>query len=545
MTVREYIGARYVPIFMGEWDNTATYEPLSIVMYQGASYTSRQYVPIGVPITNETFWALSGNYNAQVEAYRQEVLTFDSRIDAVENKFPVGTVNIADDAVTTAKIDDDAITNDKIADDAVTNDKIADGAVTTAKIDDDAITNDKIADGAVTPDKLNASFYHDYMSYYTPEQFGAIGDGITDDTQAFLDMLDAMPDHSLCVLQSQSYKITAPIEVKGFCQRFISFERGMSSPGIIFDMEDFTDEEMLKITGDGCVFSGIMFGTTGTYATLTGSTLIAMDGYNNVDPETELRYNIDATFDNCVFWSAWDVLGICGRNVHVTNCLFSKVHRYSIRIDKPLEATPLRGFVFDNNRFHNAGTIVNTDNILDYAYLDTFNLYLTNNMIDISNRVYVGITDNIIISDNLITQPKLPESEALILLKKTINKSTICHVCNNSCNTQGGLNDTGCFVDIYEDVSAVINISGNTFRTWCTSARNVLHQQASDNVNLITINGNNFHTQNSGSIINFSAATKTYGIISGNTLTAIGAGSIVYNGSLTLGDDNVAENRQF
>lgn len=76
---RQYIGARYVPIFGRkgeesiEWDNSAPYEPLTIVLYQGNSYTSRQYVPVGVEITNQEFWAITGNYNAQVELYRQEV----------------------------------------------------------------------------------------------------------------------------------------------------------------------------------------------------------------------------------------------------------------------------------------------------------------------------------------------------------------------------------------------------------------------------------------------------------------------------------------
>ena len=84
MTVREYIGARYVPLFMGEWDDTVTYEPLSIVEYQGNSYTSRQYVPTGIEITNDAYWAETGSYNAQVEAYRQEVQTFNGRITANE-----------------------------------------------------------------------------------------------------------------------------------------------------------------------------------------------------------------------------------------------------------------------------------------------------------------------------------------------------------------------------------------------------------------------------------------------------------------------------
>lgn len=75
---RQYIGARYVPIFGRkdeqsiEWDNSKPYEPLTIVLYQGNSFTSRQYVPAGVAITNTEFWAVTGNYNAQVEQYRRE-----------------------------------------------------------------------------------------------------------------------------------------------------------------------------------------------------------------------------------------------------------------------------------------------------------------------------------------------------------------------------------------------------------------------------------------------------------------------------------------
>ena len=68
-----YVGHRYVPKIFGEWDNTKIYEPLSIVQYQGASYTSRQYVPVGVELTNEEYWTVTGNYNAQVEQYRQDV----------------------------------------------------------------------------------------------------------------------------------------------------------------------------------------------------------------------------------------------------------------------------------------------------------------------------------------------------------------------------------------------------------------------------------------------------------------------------------------
>lgn len=83
--VRQYIGARYVPLFAdpAEWDNTKTYEPLTIVLHKGNSYTSRQYVPAGIDITNNDYWALTGNYNAQVEAYRAETQANTSKFAAM------------------------------------------------------------------------------------------------------------------------------------------------------------------------------------------------------------------------------------------------------------------------------------------------------------------------------------------------------------------------------------------------------------------------------------------------------------------------------
>lgn len=79
----EYTGMRYVPVFADppEWSSANTYEPLEIVIHEGNSYTSKTFVPVGIDISNEDFWALTGNYNAQVEQYRQEVLAFDGRIN--------------------------------------------------------------------------------------------------------------------------------------------------------------------------------------------------------------------------------------------------------------------------------------------------------------------------------------------------------------------------------------------------------------------------------------------------------------------------------
>ena len=80
-----YIGARYIPLFCGDWDNDLEYEPLSIVSYEGNSYTSRTFVPTGVAITNTDYWFVSGNYNQQVEQYRQQVVALSNNVGNVQN----------------------------------------------------------------------------------------------------------------------------------------------------------------------------------------------------------------------------------------------------------------------------------------------------------------------------------------------------------------------------------------------------------------------------------------------------------------------------
>ena len=88
-----YIGARYVPKFANpvEWSAIATYEPLTIVTHQGASYTSRTFVPSGTPLTDPNYWVITGNYNAQIDQYRQEVSHFDNRL--TDNEAAISELN--------------------------------------------------------------------------------------------------------------------------------------------------------------------------------------------------------------------------------------------------------------------------------------------------------------------------------------------------------------------------------------------------------------------------------------------------------------------
>lgn len=90
--VRQYIGARYVPKFYensqgtSEWRSGVIYEPLTIVTWNGNSYTSKKTVPatVGDPSSNPSYWVATGIFNQQVEEIRQEVVALDGRMDDAE-----------------------------------------------------------------------------------------------------------------------------------------------------------------------------------------------------------------------------------------------------------------------------------------------------------------------------------------------------------------------------------------------------------------------------------------------------------------------------
>lgn len=231
MATTQYIGARYVPLFAEpiEWDKTKQYEPLTIVTHEGNSYTSRQFVPTGIEITNETFWAITGNYNAQIEQYRKEVTAYDGRITTAQDT--ADSAKTTADAATTAASEANtaaanaaaAVADEKtraeakeaeiksLADtnktniahldaqmaattgselltritDEVTNRTESDNSletsltelingkfpVQTSNIADGAVTENKIADGSVTAPKIATSAINAVLNGFTIKRF--------------------------------------------------------------------------------------------------------------------------------------------------------------------------------------------------------------------------------------------------------------------------------------------------------------------------------------------------------------------------------------
>lgn len=79
-----YVGARYIPRIMGEYNNETAYEALDIVTSGGVGYISRQPVPAGTAVTNKEYWAMWGSGNAVIDALTQRVSTNENNISSLE-----------------------------------------------------------------------------------------------------------------------------------------------------------------------------------------------------------------------------------------------------------------------------------------------------------------------------------------------------------------------------------------------------------------------------------------------------------------------------
>lgn len=219
MATTQYIGSRYVPIFADpvEWSNTKSYEPLTIVTHEGNSYTSRQFVPVGIDITNGDYWVLTGNYNAQIEQYRREtaqsVETNREYMDAAVAQVNEWLTDAQD--IYSAK----PFTFDTVADMQAAYELLYVGAICHtngfhASGDSGAAYYTIGASGTANgmdvlaiPNGLFATLVVT-GPYVTPEQFGAYGNGIHDDSDSVQKALMFANESDMTAKLDKTYVIT-------------------------------------------------------------------------------------------------------------------------------------------------------------------------------------------------------------------------------------------------------------------------------------------------------------------------------------------------
>lgn len=194
--VKQYVGARYVPKFASpvEWAADTSYEALTIVTYNNSSYTSKIPVPatVGNPADNPDYWALTGNYNAQVEQYRRETETVKINYSKC---FNTAANMIADTSLTEGMIVK-TLGYNKIADNGGAFYKIYNTKEQNSEHYEN-LSNGKYA--LLIPN-----------GYITPEMFGAVADGVSDAREGIIEAIEYASLHGLDLNLSEGTYLLDP-----------------------------------------------------------------------------------------------------------------------------------------------------------------------------------------------------------------------------------------------------------------------------------------------------------------------------------------------
>ena len=98
----KYVGARYVPKFLGTYDNTQVYEALSVVDNGlGTSYISTKTTPAGTPLTNTTYWAIYGASNGAIINLQNQINDLNDNVEFIDpyEKFRGKTICVIGDSI--------------------------------------------------------------------------------------------------------------------------------------------------------------------------------------------------------------------------------------------------------------------------------------------------------------------------------------------------------------------------------------------------------------------------------------------------------------
>lgn len=161
-----------------------------------------------------------------IQEHRDFIDAYTVNPIAVVPDFSITSIKLSTDAVTTAKITDQNVTTAKVADQAITTDKVADSAINNDKVADGAINNDKVAANAgIASDKLDflqsgtgavartvESKMRDFVSV---KDFGAVGDGVADDTAAIQAAINAALPRGTVFFPLGFYKVSNTITIDG------------------------------------------------------------------------------------------------------------------------------------------------------------------------------------------------------------------------------------------------------------------------------------------------------------------------------------------
>lgn len=334
---RQYVGARYVPKFSNPiaWDINRSYEPLTIVTYLNNSYTSKVPVPVGVDITNEEYWVVTGNYNAQVEEYRQAVEELKNKFNQASIGYP--TVN-------------DMINDTKL----VENIYVSTSGYHAINDDGGCIYQISTIPSGYSINLKNGLYANMILpTIVTPQMFGAYVDNKHDDSNA---IQMAINNSENVYIPTGKYLITTPIIINkrinikgnGFARLTKSSNDTTNNYSFFLTKQYNISENTIFLIAPPAGSNNIRLGDV---------TISGLELYNPYD-NSYLMYIagcFNLKINNIVSWECYNALNLeTSWGCIIKECMFSNV-----------KMTAFKMWKFNNNYIENCYCGSNAYNIID------------------------------------------------------------------------------------------------------------------------------------------------------------------------------------
>lgn len=175
--------------------------------------------------------------------------------------------------------------------------------------------------------------------------------GVADSTAALQGFFNSLPNGSEVYFPAGTYKITGlvisntSLKIRGAYR----YAYGQSTTKIKAGSPNIT---LMKFTGSGCKIEGLLFeGYEASSANEFGKSTTCKGA--DFEPATGTLADIDSFVNDCIFWYFQTGVEGHGRNLTVTNTMFTFC-RYGIDL-YAVTNEQFRGHILNNNRFHSCG----------------------------------------------------------------------------------------------------------------------------------------------------------------------------------------------
>ena len=273
-----------------------------------------------------------------------------------DNTIP--TSAIKDDAVDSNKLRDSistdsdrAVTTNHIRDNAITTAKIATNAVTTAKLDDSSVTSAKIANNTIVNEDVNSSagIVATKLSFtqsgtgavartvdsklkdvISVKDFGAVGDGVTNDTAAIQAAIDYADSLGTGLTTSSGVGIYFP-EGTYYVASTIQIPSTLDGVGLFGPPSKgarlTTDQNIVMfMVGEDLSGGGDAASSNPTYSTHFSNLAFFSTADSNNAVALQMNRTPRSFIHDCTFWNFWKaIVGHRWNQSNVDQCLFSVV----------------------------------------------------------------------------------------------------------------------------------------------------------------------------------------------------------------------------